>query len=193
MIEDKYKAIPTLADLSYKLLCSILKENISIMQELNNANDELLSKSPKLDSNTQRYSSISKSKEIHKAIQTELEGNEIKMIAEMLEKRETEASKLTSDLKKNKVYTKLCENKIRTLEQKLNKYFRVQIDENLIEDLKIKVKNMVSEKELQWTRQCLFYPNPSFFKNNSKFHKAQDFIARIKAVNNTGKLNNCKI
>lgn len=63
-----------------------------------------------------------------KATQTDLEGEEIQLIAKMLSQKETEANKNSTDLKKNKVYVKLCENKIKSLEEELKRHLRIDID-----------------------------------------------------------------
>lgn len=161
------------------------------MQELNSVNDELLDASSKLESNIKRHSFLRESKEVQRAIQTDLEGNEIIMIGEMLSKKEIEVNKCCWDLKKSKLYTKLCENKIKSLEHKLNKYFRVQIDGSLVEGLEKQMKSQSVEINLSEAKQCLIFPNPSFFKNNPKLHKNHDYIAEIKVISNAGKFNSC--
>ena len=106
------------------------------MKELQDVNDNLLTKSSKTRSE-KRYSPEKQSNEgPQKGIQTDLKGDEIKLIAEMLSQKESDSARTNSDLKKSKVYTKLCENKIKNLESQLNKYYQVEIDAGSLQNIK---------------------------------------------------------
>ena len=46
-----------------------------------------------------------------------------------------------SDSRRNKVYIKLCENKIKSLEDKLNRHFKIDIDDDVLSLVKSQLEN----------------------------------------------------
>ena len=122
-----------------------------------------------------------------KAIQTDLEGEEIQLIAKMLSQKETEASKNSTDLKKNKVYVKLCENKIKSLEEELKRHLRVEIDSSLLKSIQQKLKQDSLTHESLDPKLCIFYPNTAFFKNNPKLVGGHEIVGELKDMEESEK------
>jgi tRNA A37 N6-isopentenylltransferase MiaA len=100
----------------------------------------------------------------------------------MLSQIETEQHKTISDLKKSKVYAKLCENKIKSLENELLKYFRIEIDHGLIAQVQKIVQSESVSHDILAPYECLFYPNQSFFKNNKNLNQKITFVGELKPI-----------
>ena len=99
-LDEKSKSIPVLANMGYKLLEEILKENTTIMEGLQDVNDSLKESNSKTKEEAKKYiSSARRSTSVQRSIQTELEGDEIKMIAQMLSQKETEGIQLYNTFK----------------------------------------------------------------------------------------------
>ncbi|CAI2359699.1 unnamed protein product [Moneuplotes crassus] len=178
--EDIYNAIPDLSDLSYKVIEEILRENQMIMRELQDVNDNLLTR-PSKTKPEKRYSpEIQSFSGSQKGIQTDLKADEIKMIAEMLSQKESDSVRTASDLKKAKVYTKLCENKIKNLESQLQKYYQVEIDSNSLQNLK-SLAQMSPVDQLQ--AQCVLIAEGNFL-NKSKSGQKPLGVLKVLASQN---------
>ena len=128
-----------------------------------------------------RFSKLSTKQQVQsKTTQTDLEGKEIMTLAKMLSIRESEVNKKSTDLNKHKVYMKLWENKIKGLEDEISKYYKIDIDINLLKGIKEQMKaNIVILDQLKPVN-CLLYPNSSFFKDNSKFRKVCESVGDLK-------------
>lgn len=185
--------------MAVKLLSKILEEDNTIIHQLNNANDGLAQKLSKCGSNDDfnaddhlDLSGFGKSQQLVKptfssvVTQTELESEEIKLIATMLSKKEVEASKSISEIKKNKIYVKLCENKIKNLEAELSKYYRMDIDQQIIDHIQHQFKQNLGNPEICEPTICILYPNYQYFKNGVKKEKMIEIVGELRMNNNQG-------
>lgn len=146
------------------------------MKDLQEENDQLQTISDRQEKSEKAVNTT------QEEVQTDLVGDEIKMIAEMLSQKEIESGKTSSELKKNKVYTKLCENKIRNLENTLKKNYLVQIDKSLVEEIKSQAAHAsLDPNESGNEKQCVMIINQKWFTKPQNTH---NHIGTLKATLN---------
>ena len=85
-----------------------------------------------------------------------------------------------SDSKRNKVYVKLCENKIKSLEDQLNRHYKIDIDDEVLSLAKNQLENSSINLDSLEPIVCKFYPSQSFFKSNSRFANKIDLTGELK-------------
>lgn len=100
-------------------------------------------------------------------------------IIKLITKTEHDSKEKSSDLKKSKVYIKLCETKIKSLETELSKYFKVDIQDELVDLITSNLKNG-SGSFSQAPIICKLYPNSDFFEDTSKIKKKIELAGELK-------------
>lgn len=175
-IVTKVVYVSDLSTQAVELLYKNAEEDDRIIQDLTDTNDAL-----------QRGDPAAKSFVSKKGVQTDLEGEELQSMIKSLSQRDFDLPKKSTDSKQNsKVYQKLWENKIKRLEDDLKTYFRVEIDEDLLQIIQKDTKLCVLEPGEMEPQCCLLYPNLDFFKKNANFDKSVGPVGELRPMAGKG-------